>query len=417
MPGGVSSPVRAFGSVDAGPVHAASADGAWVTDVDGNRYVDYVLGYGPMILGHAHPQVTAAIQQTAAQGTAFGLTGPRELVLAEKIMGALPAVERVRFVNSGTEAVMSALRVARGATGRQKIIKCTGCYHGHADAMLVAAGSGAATLGVPSSPGVSAGAASSTVLVPYNDVAALTAAFEAHQGDIAGFIVEPVAGNMGCVPPEPGYLASARSLCDQHGALLILDEVMTGFRVAWGGAQVREGITPDLVCLGKVMGGGMPCAAYGGRADLMSQVAPEGPIYQAGTLSGNPVAMAAGMAQLDILSQDGVYQALEQAGAQLEAGLRAAASAAGVSVQVPRVGSMLAVYFSDVPVRSYEQAAATRGGALFPVFFRTMLENGVMLAPSPYEAWFLSTAHGDAEIAHTLAAAEKAFAAVAEVLA
>lgn len=410
MPGGVSSPVRSCKAVDCVPVTIVEGSGAWVKDLDGNRYVDYVGSYGPQILGHAHPAVVAAITRATSRGTSFGMPGEGETRLAERIIKAMPSIERVRFVNSGTEAVMSALRLARAATGRSRIIKCVGGYHGHSDGLLVQAGSGATTLGIPSSPGVPAAVTALTLLMPYNDLDAAQALFTAHGPDIAGILIEPVAGNMGCVPPEAGYLEGLRKLCDQYGALLIFDEVMTGFRVAFGGAQQIYGVTPDLTCLGKVMGGGMPCAAYGGREALMVQVAPEGPVYQAGTLSGNPVAMAAGLAMLEQLGEPGVYKQLEKTSARLADGLVAAAAKAGVAIQLNRVGSMLTPFFAANPVRNYAQATSSDTQA-FARFFRAMLDHGVTLPPSQYEAWFVSLAHDDEAIDHTLAAAEKAFAA------
>ncbi|MEM9752518.1 MAG: glutamate-1-semialdehyde 2,1-aminomutase [Planctomycetota bacterium] len=419
IPGGVSSPVRAYRAVGREPVTVASGDGAWVTDVDGNRYVDYVGSYGPVILGHADPRIVAAVSDALAKGATFGMPTEAETALAATIVGALPGVDVVRFVNSGTEAAMSAIRLARAATGRNKVIKCTGCYHGHTDALLVAAGSGATTLGVPSSPGVPASVVEHTVLVPYNDLDAVRKAMQDHTGDVACMAVEPVAGNMGCIPPADGYLAGLRELCDEHDVPLLFDEVMTGFRVAWGGAQNRYGVTPDLTCLGKVMGGGLPCAAYGGREDLMRQVAPDGPMYQAGTLSGNPLAMAAGQAQLDALTADGgaAYDQLETIGAKLEAGLQTAAEQADCPVTLTRVGSMLGLFFTDAfgqPVTNYAQAIACNTDR-FAAFFRAMLDRGVMLAPSAFEAWFVSLAHDDAAIRHTLDAATHAFRAAADV--
>ncbi|MEM1097983.1 MAG: glutamate-1-semialdehyde 2,1-aminomutase [Planctomycetota bacterium] len=419
MPGGVSSPVRAYRAVGREPVTVASGQGAWVTDVDGNRYVDYVGSYGPVILGHADPRIVAAVSDALAKGATFGMPTEAETALAATIVGALPGVDVVRFVNSGTEAAMSAIRLARAATGRNKVIKCTGCYHGHTDALLVAAGSGATTLGVPSSPGVPASVVEHTVLVPYNDLDAVRKAMQDHAGDVACMAVEPVAGNMGCIPPADGYLAGLRELCDEHDVPLLFDEVMTGFRVAWGGAQNRYGVTPDLTCLGKVMGGGLPCAAYGGREDLMRQVAPDGPVYQAGTLSGNPLAMAAGQAQLDALAADGgsAYQQLESVGAKLEAGLQIAAKQADCPVTLTRVGSMLGLFFTDAfgqRVTNYAQATACKTDR-FAAFFRAMLDRGVILAPSAFEAWFVSLAHDDAAMRHTLDAAAHAFRAAADV--
>ncbi|MEM8783442.1 MAG: glutamate-1-semialdehyde 2,1-aminomutase [Planctomycetota bacterium] len=419
MPGGVSSPVRAYRAVQREPVTVVSGSGAWVTDVDGNRYVDFVGSYGPAILGHADGRIAAAVASALERGATFGMPTEAETELAETIAGALPGVDVVRFVNSGTEAAMSAIRLARAATGRNKVIKCTGCYHGHTDALLVAAGSGATTLGVPSSPGVPASVIEHTVLVPYNDLEAVREAMERFRGDVACMAVEPVAGNMGCVPPADGYLPGLRDLCDAFDVPLLFDEVMTGFRVAWGGAQNRFGVTPDLTCLGKVMGGGLPCAAYGGREDLMRRVAPDGPVYQAGTLSGNPLAMAAGRAQLDALSAGGgaAYNKLETIGAALEGGLRQHAETAGCPVTLTRVGSMLGLFFTDAfdrPVTNYEQATACRTDR-FTAFFGAMLDRGVMLAPSAFEAWFVSLAHDDDAIRHTLDAAGHGFRAAAAV--
>jgi glutamate-1-semialdehyde 2,1-aminomutase len=413
MPGGVSSPVRAYKSVGRTPVFIREGKGAYVTDLDGHRYLDYVLSYGPLILGHAHEAVVAALHKAALRGCSFGMPTEAESNLAQMIVEAIPAVELVRFVNSGTEAVMSAIRLARAATGRAKIIKGIGCYHGHSDALLVQAGSGATTLGTPSSPGVPASITADTLLVPYNDLVAVARAFAEQGSDIAALVVEPVAGNMGVVPPAPGYLEGLRDLCDQHQALLLFDEVMTGFRVAYGGAQTLYTVSPDLTCLGKIVGGGLPCAAYGGREDLMRQVAPDGPVYQAGTLSGNPLAMAAGIATLEQLRDGTIHAELEIQGGRLADGLRAAARHAGVPVQVNRVGSMLCVFFSDKPVENYADATACDTAA-FSVFFSALLEQGVVLPPSQYEAWFLSSAHHDEAIAHTLAAAAAAFAAVAK---
>ncbi len=417
MPGGVSSPVRAYKAVGREPVTIASGAGCRVTDLDGHEYIDYVGSYGPLILGHAPPEVFAALTKTAKRGTSFGMPTLLENELAKRVIDAVPSIELVRFVNSGTEAAMSAIRLARAATGRSKVVKCVGCYHGHADALLVEAGSGATTLGTPSSPGVPASITQHTLLVPYNDQDAVRRVFAVHGKDIACMAVEPIAGNMGVVPPEDGYLRGLRELCDEHGALLLFDEVMTGFRVAYGGAQARFGVTPDLTCLGKVVGGGLPCAAYGGREDLMRRVAPDGPVYQAGTLSGNPLAMAAGIATLDaLMAEDGAaYTKLEITSAALAAGLAEAAEKAGCPVHLTRVGSMLCVFFvaeAGRVVTDYASATACRTDR-FAAFFNTMLDAGIMLAPSAYEAWFVSTAHDDEAIAQTLAAAKPAFEAAA----
>ena len=417
MPGGVNSPVRAYKSVGCEPITVVSGSGAMVTDVDGNAYIDYVLSYGPLILGHAPASVIDAITEVAKRGTSFGMPTELETQLAQVVIDAVPSVEVVRFVNSGTEAVMSALRLARGATRREKIVKCIGGYHGHSDGLLVAAGSGATTLGVPSSPGVPRNVAADTLLMPYNDLAAAKELFAGHGGEIAAVIVEPVAGNMGCVPPAPGYLQGLREVCDTHGTVLIFDEVMTGFRVAYGCAQALYGVKPDLTCLGKVVGGGLPCAAYGGREDLMRQIAPDGPVYQAGTLSGNPLAMAAGLATLEQLRQPGApgsYEKLEASSSRLATGLARAAKQAGVAVTINRVGSMLTPFFSDKPVRNYADATASGmpGAGAFARFFGAMLDGGVVLPPSQFEAWFVSTVHSDELIDRTIAAAEKAFASV-----
>ena len=414
MPGGVNSPVRAYKAVGLHPVFIQKGEGARVTDVDGNEYIDYVGSYGPLILGHAPEPVLIAVNKAASRGTSFGMPTELEMRLAQLVIEAVPGVEVVRFVNSGTEAAMSAIRLARAATGRNKVIKCTGCYHGHSDALLVQAGSGAMTLGVPSSPGVPESVTANTVLVPFNDLDAVRTAMEQHPGEIAAMCVEPIAGNMGCVPPDEGYLKGLRELCDEHGALLLFDEVMTGFRVARGGAQELYGVTPDLTCLGKVVGGGLPCAAYGGKEALMRQVSPDGPVYQAGTLSGNPLAMAAGIATLEQL--DGVvYAQLRQSGAVLAAGLGEAASQAGVSLTVQHVGSMVCPFFRDEPVRNYEDAMDCSTAA-FAVFFKAMLDRGVILPPSQFETWFISTRHDEATIRETLDAAREAFALVADAM-
>lgn len=419
MPGGVNSPVRAYSAVGREPITIAKGKGCVVTDIDGNDYVDYVGSYGPLILGHAAEPILVAITKAASHGTSFGMPTELENKLAEAVIDAVPSVEVVRFVNSGTEAAMSALRLARAATGRSKVIKCIGCYHGHTDAMLVSAGSGATTLGVPSSPGVPEVLVKSTLLVPYNDLAAVEAMMKEHRDEIACMAVEPIAGNMGCIPPEPGYLEGLRKLCDEYGVLLLFDEVMTGFRVNYGGAQALYGVTPDLTCLGKVVGGGLPCAAYGGREDLMRQVAPDGPMYQAGTLSGNPLAMAAGLATLDTLKADhfAAYAQLEASAHRLEVGLAKASADAGVPTYITRVGSMVCPFFVPVPdkrVVNYDDATACRTDR-FAVFFRTMLDEGVVLPPAQYEAWFVGTAHDDQAIDQTLAAAKKAFAKAAEL--
>ena len=412
--GGVNSPVRAFKAVGGVPPMIARAQGSRITDVDGNTYIDYVGSYGPAILGHAPEQIVAAVTKAVSRGTTYGAPTELETRLAESIAAAVDSVEKVRFVSSGTEAAMTAVRLARGATGRGKLIKCEGGYHGHADALLVAAGSGAATLGTPSSPGVPAGAIADTLPVPYNDLQAVKAAMAEHGRNVAAVLVEPVAGNMGVVPPVADYLPGLRKLCDEHGALLIFDEVMTGFRVALGGAQALYGVRPDLTVLGKIIGGGLPVGAVGGPAAIMDHLAPAGPVYQAGTLSGNPVAMAAGLATLEALREDGFYGALEARSAQLEQGLTAAAGKAGLAGKVclQRVGSMLSVFFRPPPVASYEDAAGGDAKA-FAAFFHAMLGAGVYLAPSRFEAMFVSARHTEQDVADTARAAEGAFAAAA----
>ena len=408
MPGGVNSPVRAFKSVGGEPFFVQRAEGAYLVDVDGNRYVDYVGSWGPMIVGHNHAVVLEAVIATARDGLSFGAPNPLEVTMAETIARLVPSCEMVRMVNSGTEATLSAIRLARGATGRTRIVKFEGCYHGHGDSFLVKAGSGALTFGVPTSPGVPKALADLTLTLPYNDFDAATALFDDCGGDIAGLIIEPVVGNANCLPPRDGYLQHLRALCTRHGTLLIFDEVMTGFRIALGGAQQRYGVTPDLSTFGKIIGGGMPVGAYGGRRDLMTQIAPAGPVYQAGTLSGNPVAMAAGLAMLGLVQAPRFYEDLEQRTHALCDGLEAAARDAGVPFTTNRVGGMFGLFFSSTPVDTYAQAVAC-DTASFNRFFHAMLERGVYLAPSAFEAGFLSSAHGDAELAHTVAAARDAF--------
>ncbi len=418
MPGGVNSPVRSGKAVGAEPVTLAYGSGAWVTDVDGNQYVDYVLSWGPLVLGHAHEKVRMALHAAVDTGTSFGFPTEAENELAEFVIKAVPSMERVRFVSSGTEAVMSALRLARAASGREVILKCSGCYHGHTDSLLVSAGSGAASLGIPSSPGVGQAVASGTLVVPYNDADAVGAMFEAHPGRIAAMILEPVAGNMGLVPPQPGYLQKVRDLCTKHGVLLIFDEVMCGFRVALGGAQALYGVSPDLTCLGKVIGGGLPCAAYGGRADLMRQISPEGPVYQAGTLSGNPLAMAGGLATLRELFKPGVQEGLARNATHLAEGLAAEAARAGVPVAATSLGSMLGLFFTageGKQVVRWENDAARCRTDRYAVFWRSMRDHGVLLAPAQFESWFISTRHDEKEIQHTLRAARAAFAEAAKI--
>jgi glutamate-1-semialdehyde 2,1-aminomutase len=412
IPGGVSSPVRAFKAVGGSPPFISRAQGARVFDEDGNAYIDYVGSWGPMILGHAHPAVVEAVREATARGTSFGAPCAGEVELAERVVRHVPSVDQIRFVSSGTEATMSALRVARGFTGRSKILKFDGCYHGHADSLLVSAGSGVATLGIPGSPGVPEGTVADTLVVPFNDIAALERAVSGHGADLAAVIVEPVCGNMGTVAPQPGYLEALREITRGNGTVLVFDEVMTGFRLALGGAQERYGVTPDMTCLGKILGGGLPAAAYGGRADIMATVAPEGPVYQAGTLSGNPLAMAAGRAILDLLTEPGLYEKLEATSATLAEGLVRAAQEAGVEVTVNRVGSMVTVFFCPGPVTDFA-SARTSDTARFGRFFHGMLERGVALPPAQFEAAFASLAHGSEEIEATLKAAAEAFAEVA----
>jgi glutamate-1-semialdehyde 2,1-aminomutase len=404
MPGGVNSPVRAFKSVGGEPFFTARADGAYLWDVEEKRYIDYIGSWGPMILGHNHPAVRDAVERAVKNGLSFGTPCPAEVTMAETITRLIPSIEMVRMVNSGTEATMSAIRLARGATGRSKIVKFEGCYHGHGDSFLVKAGSGALTFGVPTSPGVPKANADLTLTLPYNDIEAAKTLFAECGDEIAGLIIEPVAGNMNCILPLDGYLAALRALCTQHGVLLIFDEVMTGFRVALGGAQAHYDVTPDLTCFGKIIGGGMPVGAYGGRRDLMEQIAPSGPIYQAGTLSGNPVAMAAGLAVLEQVQAPGFHDALSAKTKLLTDGLQRVADEEGIPFSTNAVGGMFGLFFSAEKVTSYAQATSA-DSAMFNRFFHGMLTRGVYLAPSAFEAGFISSAHSEQDIADTLDAA------------
>jgi glutamate-1-semialdehyde 2,1-aminomutase len=403
IPGGVNSPVRAFKSVGGSPFFVERGAGSRIYDIDGNSYIDYVGSWGPLILGHAHPEVLRAIGEAAARGTSFGAPTELETLMAELVCERMPSVEVVRMVNSGTEATMSALRLARGFTKRQRIVKFEGSYHGHADALLIKAGSGVATLGLPDSPGVPTGVAEYTITVPYNDPESLRVAFEKYGEDIAAVIIEPVAGNMGVVPPKPGYLQEIRDITRKYGSLLIFDEVMTGFRVHLNSAQGLYGITPDLTCMGKVIGGGLPVGAYGGRRDIMEMVAPSGPVYQAGTLSGNPLAMAAGLTTLRLLGESGVYEELERKSAKLEEGLARNAKELGIPCTINRVGSMICPFFTDVQVVDYT-TAKTSDVERFNRVFDRLLDRGVSLAPSQFEGLFMSTAHTDEDIDRTIEA-------------
>jgi len=409
MPGGVNSPVRAFRAVGGDPIFIASGKGSRLTDVDGNTYIDYVCSWGPLILGHCHPEVMAAVARVLETGTTFGASTPGEAELASRIIEAFPSIERVRLVSSGTEATMSALRVARAATGRDKVLKFEGCYHGHADEFLVKAGSGVATLGLPDSPGVPRALAELTLTIPYNDLEALEAVFRACGGELAAAIVEPAAGNAGLLPPRAGFLERLRALTLEHGTVLIFDEVITGFRVAYGGAQQLYGVQADMTTLGKIMGGGLPVGAYGGREELMNRVAPAGPVYQAGTLSGNPAAVAAGIATLDVLRRPGVYAHLETRAQALTDGLMEEANRAGVPLVINRIGSVFTPFFCARPVTDYG-AAKQSDTAAFGRFFRAMLARGVYLPPSQFETAFVSTAHSERDVEDTIRAARESFA-------
>lgn len=414
MPGGVNSPVRSYRSVGSTPPFISAASGSRIYDIDNNEYIDYVLSWGPMILGHAHPEVVAALQEAIPRGTSYGAPTLLETEVAKKIQAFMPSMEMMRMVNSGTEATMSAIRVARGVTGRDGIVKFIGCYHGHSDSLLVKAGSGLATFGVPDSPGVPQGVAANTITIPYNDIERVRALFKEKGHDIAGVIVEPVAGNMGCVPPVPGFLECLREETRNAGALLIFDEVMCGFRASAGGAQKYYHIDPDLTCLGKIVGGGMPMAVFGGKAEYMSQVAPSGPIYQAGTLSGNPLAMTAGLATLSILQRNPtVFKQVEAATDMLCEGLLDAAHAAGVPVQVQHVGSMFTLFFSEVPVTNFEEANACNMEQ-FKQFFHYNLSHGIYYSPSQFESNFMSLSHRESDIKTTLQIAKEAFCAIAQ---
>ncbi len=404
MPGGVNSPVRAFKAVGGSPLFIKKAKGSKIYDVDGNEYIDYVLSWGPMILGHCHPSVVNALKAAIENGTSFGAPTPLEIELAQMVIKAYPSIEKIRMVNSGTEATMSAIRAARGFTKRDKIIKFEGCYHGHADGLLVKAGSGATTFGVPDSPGVPKSYAKNTITLPFNDIKAFKEMVAKEWKSIACVIIEPVVGNIGCVLPKQGFLETLRKETQKHGIVLIFDEVMTGFRVSYGGAQKYYGIVPDMTCLGKVIGGGLPVGAYGGKKEIMSMIAPEGPVYQAGTLSGNPLAMTAGIETLKILSKKGVYEKLEKTMKNLEEGLKDASKRAGVKTRFYRAGTMFCTYFTDTEVVDYK-TAKTSDAQKFAIFFTGMLQNGVNLAPSQFEAGFISTAHANEDINKTINAA------------
>lgn len=413
MPGGVNSPVRAFRAVGATPFFVASGQGAHLTDVDDNEYLDFVLSWGPLILGHCHAEVMEVLAAVLKTGTSFGASTPGEIALAEEIVKAFPSIERVRLVNSGTEATLSAIRLARAATGREKILKFEGCYHGHSDSLLVKAGSGVATLGLPDSPGVPRALAELTITIPFNDLDALEEAFQAHRNQLAAALTEPVVGNMGVVPPNRGFLERLRKLTEEQGTVLIFDEVMTGFRVAYGGAQQLYGISADLTTLGKVIGGGLPVGAYGGKSSLMDLVAPSGPVYQAGTLSGNPLAVAAGLKTLEVLRRDGTYEHLEKLGQRLDAGVSEQAKGTGIPLTVNRVGSMLTVFFNPGPVTDYTSAKKSDTG-LFGRFFRTLLSRGIYFPPSQFEAAFLSMAHSEEHIEQVIRSVAESLSEIRE---
>ena len=408
MPGGVSSPVRAFKSVGGDPLFITDGRGAYMTDADNNDYIDYVMSWGPLLRGHAHPDVVAALHKAVDRGTSYGAPSPLEIDLANAVIDLMPNIEMIRFVNSGTEATMSVLRLARAFTGRNKIVKFEGNYHGHADMLLVAAGSGVATLGLPNSPGVPPATVADTLTAQFNDLDSVQALFDEVGDEIAAIILEPVSGNMGLIPPQDGFLEGLRQITEQHGALLVFDEVMTGFRVHPGGAQTRYNIKPDLTALGKVIGGGLPVGAYGGRKEIMEMVAPAGPVYQAGTLSGNPLAMTAGIATLAVFKQEGAWEKLEATGEKLITGIAQAAASAGIPIRHNQVGTMFGFFFTDQEVTGWE-TAKTADTVRFGRFHRAMLESGIYLAPSQFEAGFVSTAHGEKEISQTIEAAEKAF--------
>jgi glutamate-1-semialdehyde 2,1-aminomutase len=408
IPGGVNSPVRAFKAVGGNPIFIDRAKGSRIYDIDGNVYIDYVLSWGPLILGHSHPHVVGALRKALGKGTSYGAPTRLEIELAELVLKAYPSIDRVRMVNSGTEATMSAIRLARGFTGRDKIVKFEGCYHGHADCLLVKAGSGAATFGVPDSPGVPRSHAKNTITLPFNDVKALRTVIQNNWKSIACVIIEPVVGNMGCILPRPGFLESLRKLTEDHGIILIFDEVMTGFRVSYGGAQAYYGIAPDMTCLGKVIGGGLPVGAYGGKKEIMSMVSPEGPVYQAGTLSGNPIAMTAGIETLKIISKKDIYRKLENIALLLEKGLAEAARAAGMKTKFYRAGSMFCTYFTEADVFDYKTAKAA-DTVKFSKFFSGMLNRGINVAPSQFEAGFISLAHTNRDVEKTVKAAYESF--------